>query len=255
MDGSVIVPLYVYPSVGAWDPVYDMASSYPRVQFTAIVNVHNGPGEGALPSAEYAHAIGTLNSLNNVRTIGYVATTWCTRNLSSVLDDIGAYSFWGDYNQSLAVNGIFVDETPTQYTPDYVSYLQTISYAIHDSPGLRDDYIVHNPGALPDPRYFDHDTSGEAGPTNADLRVVFENSFINWTIQGPALAEATQTYDRTKLALFLHSVPDMSTNETEITLQQLLAVGHSIWLTGTQDYTDFDAVLPIFIDCLAALLG
>jgi hypothetical protein len=24
MAGSVIVPLYVYPSLGAWDPVYDM---------------------------------------------------------------------------------------------------------------------------------------------------------------------------------------------------------------------------------------
>jgi hypothetical protein len=24
MDGSVIVPLYVYPSMGAWDPVYNM---------------------------------------------------------------------------------------------------------------------------------------------------------------------------------------------------------------------------------------
>jgi hypothetical protein len=24
MAASVVVPLYVYPSVGAWDPVYDM---------------------------------------------------------------------------------------------------------------------------------------------------------------------------------------------------------------------------------------
>lgn len=24
MDGSVILPLYVYPSAGAWEPVYDM---------------------------------------------------------------------------------------------------------------------------------------------------------------------------------------------------------------------------------------
>ena len=162
MDGSVIVPLYVYPSARAWDPVYDMyvsltpfafvnsgldasdvcrASSYPLVQFTAIVNIHNGPGEGALPNAEYSTAIETLNSLSNVRTIGYVATTWCTRNLSSVLDDIAAYSFWGEYDSSLAMNGIFVDETPTHYSPEHVSYLKAISQAIYDSMGLMDSYI------------------------------------------------------------------------------------------------------------------
>ncbi|KAJ4366249.1 hypothetical protein N0V83_007885 [Neocucurbitaria cava] len=235
--------------------VLGWASSHPRVQFTAIINIENGPGEGALPSAEYSHAIETLNSLTNVRTIGYVPTTWCTRNLTSVLDDIAAYSFWGEYDTSLAVHGIFVDETPTQYTPDYVSYLQAISHAVLDSPGLRDDYIVHNPGALPDSRYFEHAAPEDAAFVHADLTVVFENSFTNWSTQGTELAEATQSYDRQKLALFLHSVPDLTTNETETTLRQLLAVGHSVWLTVTPDYTEFDAFLPVFIDSLAALLG
>jgi hypothetical protein len=119
----------------------DRASSFPQVGFTAIVNVHNGPGDGALPNSEYSHAIETLNSLQNVRTIGYVATTWCARNLSSVLDDIAAYSFWGEYQDSLAMHGIFVDETPTQYSPDSVSYLQTIAQAIHESDGLKEGYI------------------------------------------------------------------------------------------------------------------
>jgi hypothetical protein len=161
-SGAVIVPLYVYPSAESWDPVYDMyypplrlclsfalvnvadirsASSYPLVQFTAIVNIHNGPGEGALPNAEYSTAIETLNSLTNVRTIGYVATTWCTRDVSSVLDDIAAYSFWGEYDSSLAMNGIFVDETPTHYSLEYVSYLEAISKAVYDSVGLMDSYI------------------------------------------------------------------------------------------------------------------
>jgi hypothetical protein len=117
------------------------AASYPRVQFTAIVNVHSGPGEGALPNAEYSHAIETLNSFANIRTVGYVATTWCTRNLSLDLDEVAAYSFWGEYDESIAIDGILVDETPTQYTPDYASYLQTIAKAVHESDGLRDGYI------------------------------------------------------------------------------------------------------------------
>jgi hypothetical protein len=161
MVGSVIVPLYVYPFGGAWDSVYDMcvaatsankatyssgadrnrATSHPQVQFTAIINVHDGPGYGALPEPDYSHAITTLNSFNNVRTVGYVATTWCERELSSVLDDVAAYSFWGEYQDSLAIDGIFVDETPTQYSPGFDSYLQTIAQAVHTSDGLKDGYI------------------------------------------------------------------------------------------------------------------
>jgi hypothetical protein len=34
MAGSVLVPLYVYPSMGAWDPVYDM---YVRFRSTTEV--------------------------------------------------------------------------------------------------------------------------------------------------------------------------------------------------------------------------
>ncbi|KAH7391009.1 Spherulation-specific family 4, partial [Phaeosphaeria sp. MPI-PUGE-AT-0046c] len=141
MAESVIVPLYVYPSMGAWDPIFNMASSYPQVHFTAIVNVHNGPGDGALPNPEYAYAIETLNSFDNIRTVGYVATTWCTRDLTSVLDDIAAYSFWGEYRDSLAIDGIFVDETPTQYSLEAVTYLETIAQTIHESDGLKEGYI------------------------------------------------------------------------------------------------------------------
>jgi hypothetical protein len=61
--------------------------------------------------------------------------------LNQVLDDIAAYSFWGEYQDTLAIDGIFVDETPTQYSPDSVSYLQTIAEAIHESDGLKEGYI------------------------------------------------------------------------------------------------------------------
>jgi hypothetical protein len=111
------------------------------VQFTAVINVHDGPGYGALPDPEYSHAITTLNGFNNVRTVGYVATTWCERDLSSALDDVAAYSFWGEYQDSLAIDGIFVDETPTQYSQAFDSYLQTIAQAVHASDGLKEGYI------------------------------------------------------------------------------------------------------------------
>jgi hypothetical protein len=61
------------------------------MQSTVVINVHHDPGEGALPNAEYLTAIEAPNSVSSVRTIGYVATTWCARDLSSVLDDIAAF--------------------------------------------------------------------------------------------------------------------------------------------------------------------
>jgi hypothetical protein len=111
------------------------------VQFTAIVNPHSGPGEGALPNKNYTQAISTLNSMDNVRTIGYVATTWCTKNVSSVLDEVAVYAGWSDYDSSLAMSGIFFDETPTHYFTEYVSYLQTISKAVRSNRGLRDHFV------------------------------------------------------------------------------------------------------------------
>ncbi|KAF2024198.1 hypothetical protein EK21DRAFT_79208 [Setomelanomma holmii] len=259
MDASVIVPLYVYPAMGAWDP----GRFLPKDTIHYVVNVHNEPGEGVLPSAEYSHATETLNSFDNIRTVACVATMWCARNLTSVLDEIAAYSFWGDYDESIAIDGIFVDETPTQYAPDYASYLQTIAQAVYESDGIKDGYIgkatfqlgtgapgatVHNPGALPDSKYFSEVLS-------PDLTIIFENTFSNWSIESCPLADASQQYNHSRLALLLHSVPELSIIDTATTLVQLLAVGQSVWLTGTNNYTELNGQFPQFIDCLATLLS
>ncbi|KAF2177703.1 hypothetical protein K469DRAFT_807023 [Zopfia rhizophila CBS 207.26] len=251
MDASVLLPLYVYPSTGAWEPVYGMASSYPRVSFTAIVNPHSGPGEGSLPNENYTQAIQTLNSLENLRTIGYVATTWCTKNVSSVLDEVAVYAGWSSHDPSLAMSGIFFDETPWQHTSEYVTYLQTISQAVHGNPGLREGYVVHNPGALLEAQYFgDPNFVG-----TANLTVVFEDTYANWTIRGDDLTTRTLPYDHESLACMVHSVPTLSNRDTEATLQKMLAVGRSVYLTGANNYTSFDSYFPVFVDCLDGLLS
>ncbi|KAF2751547.1 hypothetical protein M011DRAFT_118471 [Sporormia fimetaria CBS 119925] len=141
MSPSVLLPLYVYPSAGAWDPVYEMAILYPHVHFTAIVNPHNGPGEGAMPNNDYTQAIKTLNSMRNVRAIGYVATTWCRKGLQTVLDEIAQYAGWGTADPALAMSGIFFDETPTGYCLENASYLQTIFRAVRLHRGLKNGFV------------------------------------------------------------------------------------------------------------------
>ncbi|KAF1955384.1 hypothetical protein CC80DRAFT_474843 [Byssothecium circinans] len=142
MDAHVIVPLYIFPSSGAWDAFYELASSHLRLQFTAIVNPNSGPADDALPNKDYTHAIQRLNAFGNVRVVGYVSTTWCMKNLSSVLDEIALYSGWGEFDSSLALSSIFFDETPTQFTPANLSFLRTIPKAVRASSGLKDVDVV-----------------------------------------------------------------------------------------------------------------
>ena len=50
-------------------------------------------------------------------------------------------SFWGEYDALLALDGIFVDETPTQYSLEHISYLRNVSQTVQNSVGLKDNYI------------------------------------------------------------------------------------------------------------------
>lgn len=110
---------------------------------------------------------------------------------------------------------------------------------------------VLNPGALPEAQYFSDPNFVEP----ADLTVIFEDTFANWSASADALIQATQSYDHERLALMLHSVPVLSDSDTETALLDLLAIGHSIWLTGTTNYTAFDSHSSAFVDCLDGLLS
>jgi hypothetical protein len=94
-----------------------------------------------VPNELYSHAIRRLNAFDNVRTVGYVATTWCAKQLSLVLKEIAMYDGWGQQDSSLAMRGVFFDEVPTQYNSGDASYLRTISQAVQDSDGLKDAYV------------------------------------------------------------------------------------------------------------------
>jgi hypothetical protein len=56
--------------------------------------------------------------MENARTIGYVATTWCTKTMISGLDEIAVHTGWGDSDPPLAMSGTFFDETSTYCTTE-----------------------------------------------------------------------------------------------------------------------------------------
>lgn len=154
---SILIPLYVYPAPGAWDPLFAAITNYPSLNFTVVVNPASGPGMGAGPDGNYTREIPKLNAYGNVQTVGYVSTDYTKRNLSLVLQDIGTYSAWSQNITApgLGMNGIFLDETPSQYDEASAEYYETIESAVRSSDGLGiNPLIIQNPGTLPDARFL-----------------------------------------------------------------------------------------------------
>jgi hypothetical protein len=100
-------------------------------------------------------------------------------------------------------------------------------------------------------QYFDDPDFVET----ADLTIIFENTYANWMAKADALIDATKSYDHERLALMLHSTPGLDHSATEQTLQKLLEVGHSMWVTETQNYTMLDSYFSVFVDVLDGLLN
>jgi hypothetical protein len=159
---SVLVPLYVYPAPGAWEPLFTAyatnispsyvpsaytrgrISSHPTLNFTVVVNPASGPGPGAGPDANYTREIPRLNAYANVRTVGYVSTDYTKRDLGAILRDVKVYSAWSENATiaSLGMRGIFLDETPSQYDDASARVLETTAASIRSSTGFGTNPLV-----------------------------------------------------------------------------------------------------------------
>ncbi|GIJ47673.1 hypothetical protein Val02_45590 [Virgisporangium aliadipatigenens] len=128
---TVLLPLYVYPAddPGAWTG----AARYgPAV--TAVVNVHNGPGDGYDP--EYGRATLALANAGAGR-LGYVDLGYARRSLEKVHADIAG---WRRY----PVDGVFFDQVPAD-----AAALAWVGRALAPAGGR----VVLNPGVRPAPGY------------------------------------------------------------------------------------------------------
>jgi hypothetical protein len=120
----------------------------PDIQFTVIVNPDSGPGDGPTPDDRYTEALKHLSSYHNVRALGYVRTGYATRSKADVLDEIQTYAAWSSNSTSLAMHGVFLDETPHQYTAEAAEFLREVGDAIRNSQGLQSPNVVRVPAAF-----------------------------------------------------------------------------------------------------------
>ncbi|KAL4782043.1 Spherulation-specific family 4 [Aspergillus varians] len=245
---KVFVPLYVYPAPGAWDPLVNVISAHPDVNFTVVVNPGSGPGPNPLPDGNYTQEIPRLTAHDNVRVLGYVATTYAKRNISLVRNDIETYAAWPavSANPKLAVRGIFFDETPQQYHDDDLAYLEELNAIVRNTLGLRpDNFVFHNPGAVPDPRYL----------STADSTVVFEATYdLFQERDGARLFEEIPESDRSKLCAVIHSLPDsVKGSELRGFVRQVRRIADEVFIThlSTDYYASFGSKWDDFVSLMA----
>ncbi|CAG8910119.1 unnamed protein product [Penicillium egyptiacum] len=246
---KVFVPLYVYPAPEAWAPLENVISTHPNVNFTVVINPGNGPGPDSLPDGNYTREIPKLTAYDNVRVLGYVYTSYGKRNVSAVRKDIQTYADWptNSSNPNLAVRGIFFDETPQQYDAQTLTYLQGLTDFVKDLNGLGpDQFVVHNPGAVPDSRYL----------ATADSTVVFEAAYTTFQErQGAKLFTEIADSNRSQLCAIVHSVPEsVEGKDLRSLVKQVRKVADEVYIThlSTDYYASFGSKWTEFVDLMAA---
>ncbi|KAL5117886.1 hypothetical protein ACEQ8H_004204 [Pleosporales sp. CAS-2024a] len=200
MKSNILLPLYVYPAPGAWDPLYKALDAYPSLNFTAIINPQSGPGDANWwPNADYMRELPKLNTYWNVQIVGYVRSTYCQRPINQVFQDIQAYANRSYDNETLQIQGVFVDETVNQYTPTVKTYLDSIDNMGWKNEGIGGERLmIHNPGTAV------HKALAEPGP---DVTVVSETSYNEFIKKEYQDWLATSPYDRSGTCYMLNSVP------------------------------------------------
>ncbi|CAP85942.1 hypothetical protein E8E15_005319 [Penicillium rubens] len=246
---KVFVPLYIYPAPEAWAPLENVISTHPNVNFTVVINPGNGPGPDSLPDGNYTREIPKLTAYDNVRVLGYVHTSYGKRNFSAVRKDIQTYADWptNSSNPNLAVRGIFFDETPQQYDAQTLTYLQGLTDFAKNLKGLGpDQFVVHNPGAIPDSRYL----------ATADSTVVFEAAYSTFQErEGAKLFSNIADSNRTQLCAIVHSVPEsVEGKHLRGLVKQVRKVAEEVYIThlSTDYYSSFGAKWTEFVDLMAA---
>ncbi|KAF2262501.1 hypothetical protein CC78DRAFT_315120 [Lojkania enalia] len=247
---SILLPLYVYPWPGVWDPLYWAAGNNTRLNFTVILNPCSGPCVNAVPEEPYMVEMPKLKDFPNIRTLGYVATNYTNKPIENLLEEIDTYNNWATImsDERVAVDGIFFDETPGLYNWEQYDYLEAATQRVKSSEGLGHKVVVHNPGTIPGiySNFLDL----------ADITVIFEETYMNW-LDAPNFNALKSFYTRANmpksaLGIMLHSVPNIPEDLLEWTVQQLKEMVDwsfmsSVGVTG-EYWHSFSSLFVPFVD-------
>lgn len=233
---SIAFPLYIYPSIGAWSPLFNAITENPSTNFNVIVNPNSGPGS-AVPDSDYIKGVSQLNSYDNVNLFGYVHTTWGARNISDIEAEISLYELWANYSKAdIHVDGIFLDEAPSD--TKFVEYMSNITK--YTKATLASTAIVwSNPGVAVDASLYEA----------VDIVNAYENSWDHWARHGGK--KSIPAALRAKSTIMIHSY-DGTSKQVQAHTDALVDAGYqSGLLTTDSSYTSFSPLLSTYVESVA----
>ncbi|KAI5209188.1 hypothetical protein AUEXF2481DRAFT_27870 [Aureobasidium subglaciale EXF-2481] len=229
---AIAIPLYIYPTPGAWDPLYKAISAAPDTTFNVIVNPDSGPSDGA-SNPEVVSAVTGLRSYSNVQLFGYVHIEYAQRNATVVHQEIATYASWKKTaNSDIHLDGIFIDEAP--YELKYLPYLKDIQDYVHEVMPESHQQVWTNPGIPIDAQFYEY----------ADLVNAYENSYDDWNAGGK---DEIPECLRQKSTVMIYSFPDSDAQLSNYTESTIAAGYNATLLTTSAGYTEFSASLMQFV--------
>lgn len=251
------------------------AKAYCDVDFTVILNPCSGPCLGSLPDQVYLDEIPKLRAYPNIRTLGYVATHYSEKNIENVLAEIDIYARWPKLtnNTKMRVDGIFFDETPSTYHADDYEYLKQATRAVRNATTFRDRFVgmrtiaeplpnpltiltAHNPG-LVSPAILNSKSVYQDSYLNlTDMTVVFEETFNKWIDKDMIDPLQSHRIRRSKLAVILHSLPNLSRNFLDFVIEQVEESADWVFLTDIKEHNEYyHSFSPMFMNIVQTVNG
>ncbi|KUJ20598.1 uncharacterized protein LY89DRAFT_779344 [Mollisia scopiformis] len=233
----VFLPLYLYPyNISSWSNITTSIAEHPDLNFHVVIapNLAN-----VFPDKNYEAALTALNNFTNVVTLGYVATSWTYRDISSVMGDISSYAAWNNYTSgNISVQGIFFDEATTSTTNDSMSYMKNITTFAKSSLGPGRQHISFNPGVPVGSAFYDL----------ADTINIFENAWSEFNLTAVTMLPwdllAKSTYVIHNFTGDKYLQADLVSNLTESNVSGLL-------ITTQDSYNEVSTLWPDFCDSMS----
>jgi hypothetical protein len=234
----VFLPLYLYPyNTSSWSAIEASVVANPNLDFEIVVapNLAN-----VYPDEHYATALESLNNFTNVRTLGYVPTSYAGRDITAVKSQIDCYAAWGTNgtNPLVVVQGIFFDEVPSAYTNDTFNYMSDASNYAKSALGVGRRYITFNPGVPIDSSFYNL----------ADNVIIFENTWSEFNLtrmlQVPWNIMAKSTY-------LIHSFTAGDIIQAEVINNLTDSNVQGLYVTTTDGYDQVSALWPQLCEELA----
>ena len=164
---ELLVPAYFDPSDRPDDWARLIAAAHSRrAPMTVILNPNSGPGLHF--HTKFVNVVTALRT-EGARVVGYVHTSYATRPLADVYQDIRTYLTW------YPVDGFFIDEMTRDDTPGNLAYYHNIYRFIKGfNPRFR---VIGNPGGTT--------TEGYVKNPVTDVLIVFEDPQANYHLFRP----------------------------------------------------------------------